>query len=168
MEALGIPRGVPERPEDTRRFAVKAAGTAPALLEERNAVAASEFIRMIRSAVALGAVEESASHSRENLVRPGAPGLLERHRVRVTVHRPPFELPGRVPEHPLVAAGGDEGVPDAALLRGTEVFADPVGEIQDGLDERAELLAAGRREELWNSAHGTEVLPGVAGDGQKI
>ncbi len=57
-------------------------------------------------------------------------------------HRPLFQPPGRVPEHPLVAAGDDEGSPDAGLLGDVEVFADPVGEVQDGLDEGAELFAA--------------------------
>ncbi len=78
MEALGRYLEASKRPEDARRSAVKAAGAATALLEERNDLATSEFISMIRSAAvdilratgmdraaALRAVEEAASHIRE-------------------------------------------------------------------------------------------------------
>jgi Fusaric acid resistance protein-like len=78
MEALGRYLEASERPEDARRFAVRAAGDATALLEERNDLATSELISMIRSAAvdilratgmdrtaALGEVEEAASHVRE-------------------------------------------------------------------------------------------------------
>jgi hypothetical protein len=58
------------------------------------------------------------------------------------LYGPSFQPPSRLPEHPLVAAGDDEGFPDAGLLEGVEVFAHLVREIQDSLDEHAELLAA--------------------------
>jgi hypothetical protein len=78
MEVLGRYLEASERLEDARRFAIEAAGAATALLEERNDLATSEFISMIRSAAvdilrgtgmdrpeALGAVEEAASYIRE-------------------------------------------------------------------------------------------------------
>ena len=78
MEVLGRYLEASERLEDARRFAIEAAGAAAALLEERNDLATSEFISMIRSAAvdilrgtgmdrpeALGAVEEAASYIRE-------------------------------------------------------------------------------------------------------
>src|ERR671911_449114 len=58
------------------------------------------------------------------------------------LHRPSFYPPGCIPEHPLVAASGDKGGPDADLLRRVEIIADSVGEVEDGLDEGAEVLAA--------------------------
>jgi hypothetical protein len=75
MEALGPYLEASGRPEDTRRYAVKAAGVATAVLEERNDLATSRFIIMIRSTAvivlqatgmdrltALGKVEQAASH----------------------------------------------------------------------------------------------------------
>src|SRR5205085_12230684 len=50
VNALGLYLELSEKPEDTRRFAVKAAGVATALLKERNDLATSEFINMVRSA----------------------------------------------------------------------------------------------------------------------
>jgi hypothetical protein len=55
---------------------------------------------------------------------------------------PSFQPPGRVPEHPLVAAGGDEGFLDASSLGRVEAFADLIGEVEYGFDECAELLTA--------------------------
>ena len=81
MEALGRYLEASERPEDTCRFAVKAAGDATALLEERNDLATSELISRIRSTVvdtlrgtgmdraaALRALEEAAPYYRAHLV----------------------------------------------------------------------------------------------------
>ncbi len=57
------------------------------------------------------------------------------------LHRPAFQLPCRIPEHPLVATGSDEGLRDPGFLGKVEVLASLIGEVEDGSDERTELLA---------------------------
>src|SRR5215212_6963848 len=77
------------------------------------------------------------------MARRSAEGVVDPFQDRpLLLYRPCFQSPGRIPEHPLVATGGDEGCLDAGLLEGVELFAHLVGEIQDSFDEYAKLLAA--------------------------
>jgi hypothetical protein len=61
-------------------------------------------------------------------------GSGSKRRTDVPSHEPPFQIPGRVPEHPLLTAGDDEGFRDASLLEGVEILANLAGEVEDILN----------------------------------